>query len=117
MSLSAEMSFTVLCLYRPPSAKVDFYDQFKVLLSCCDFNNEVILIGDLNINWDNKSDKKKLKEITDHFGLTQMINDSTRITNRSKTLIDLVFSNIPDRMIKTYNFLTGLSDHNAIFFF
>lgn len=73
-------------------------------------------MGDLNINWDNKSDRKKLKEITDNFGLTQMISDSTRITNRSKTLIDLVFSNKPDRMIKTYNFLTGLSDHNAIFF-
>lgn len=29
VSLSAEMSFTVLCLYRPPSVKVDFYDQFS----------------------------------------------------------------------------------------
>lgn len=57
VSLSAEMSFTVLCLYRPPSAKVDFYDQFKALLNSCDFNNELILMGDLNVNWDNKSDR------------------------------------------------------------
>lgn len=99
VALSTEMSFTILCLYRPPSAKVDFYDQLKALLSCCDFNYEVILMGDLNVNWDSKSDRKKLKEITDNFGLTQMISDPTRITNRSKTLIDLVFSNKPDRII------------------
>ncbi|MGL5624046.1 hypothetical protein [Cetobacterium sp.] len=33
MSLSVEMSFTVICLYRPPSAKVDFYNEFKTLLT------------------------------------------------------------------------------------
>lgn len=85
MSLSVEMSFTVICLYRPPSAKVDFYTELKTLLTHCDINKEVILLGDFNVNWDNKSDRKKLKEITDHFGFTQIIDDPTRITSRSKT--------------------------------
>ncbi|MGL5624045.1 endonuclease/exonuclease/phosphatase family protein [Cetobacterium sp.] len=78
-------------------------------------NKEVILLGDFNVNWDNKSDRKKLKEITDYFGFTQIIDDPTRITSRSKTRIDLVFSNKPERIVKSHNFLTGLSDHNAIF--
>lgn len=30
----------------------------------------------------------------------------------SKTTIDLIFTNKPDRISKTFNFLSGLSDHN-----
>lgn len=45
-----------------------------------------------------------------------MIEQPTRITNHSATRIDLLFSNKVERITKTYNFLTGLSDHNIIFF-
>lgn len=81
-------SFIVICLYRQPSAKVYFYDQFKD----CNFNKDVLILGDFNVNWDNKRDRKNLKLITNYYNLTQLINDPTRITQRSKTKIDLVFS-------------------------
>ena len=55
------MSLTMICLYRQPTAKVDFYDQVKLLLNSC--NKELIIVGDFNINWNDKQ-KKKLK--TDH---------------------------------------------------
>ncbi len=41
-----------------------------------------------------------------------MITSPTRITQTSKTMIDLIFTNKPERVIKMYNLLTGLSDHN-----
>lgn len=44
--------------------------------------------------------------------MTQMINKPTRLTKNSQTLIDLIFTNKPDRVTKTYNLITGLSDHN-----
>lgn len=43
-----------------------------------------------------------------------MIEAPTRITRNTQILIDLIFTNKPDRIIKTYNLVTGLSDHNII---
>ncbi|XP_046707928.1 uncharacterized protein LOC124387560 [Silurus meridionalis] len=43
-----------------------------------------------------------------------MINGPTRITASSSTQIDLVFTNRPERIFKSYNMLAGLSDHNLI---
>ena len=59
--------------------------------------------------------ERNLKQITDSYNLVQIIEKSTRMTKTSQTRIDLVFTNIADRIVKTYNFLTGLSDHNFIF--
>ena len=112
--LSPEMSLTLIVLYRPPSSNVSFYEQFREMLRQCDFNREVIVIGDMNVNWEDKSARKQLKQVTDSFNLTQVISGATRITNSSSTQIDLIFSNKPERIIKSYNFITGLSDHNLI---
>lgn len=116
ISLSAEMSFVLVCLYRPPSAKSDFYVQLKALLKHHADHAETIIIGDYNINWDVKKDRKNLKQTMDDFNLSQLIEQPTRLTNNSKTRIDLLFSNRPERIVTTYNLLTGLSDHNIIMF-
>ena len=115
ISLSDKMSFIVICIYRKPTAKIEFYDQLKALLKSLNHKKEIILIGDFNVNWDNKKDRKNLKSITDSFNLLQLIDQPTRLTNLSKTKIDLLFSNKPERITKTYNLITGLSDHNMIF--
>lgn len=107
------MSFTVICVYRPPSAKEVFYDHLQTVLNHCNSNKEIILLGDFNINWDIKPDKKKIKQFMDKFNMTQIIK-GPRITNTSKTTIDLIFTNQPDRISKTFNLLSGLSDHNFI---
>ena len=65
ITLSSEMSFSLICLYRHPSATVEFYDQLKHIFNACNFDKEVIVLGDLNINWDDKKCRKKLKEITE----------------------------------------------------
>ena len=41
-----------------------------------------------------------------------MLVGPTRITASSQTQIDLIFSNKPERVVKTFHFITGLSDHN-----
>lgn len=48
------------------------------------------------------------------FQFNQIIKGPTRVTKNSRTLIDMVFTNIIDQITKTYNLLTGLSDHNMI---
>ncbi len=109
--LSPEMSFAVLVLYRPPTSNIVFFDHLTNILKKCDAK-EILLMGDFNINWIDKNGRKKLKEITQKFNFTQMIEKATRITKTSQTLIDLVFTNKADRIGKVYNLITGLSDHN-----
>ncbi len=112
--LSPCMTFTVVAIYRPPSSNSMFYDHLRNLLKGFDRNRELILVGDFNINWNEKSNRKKLQEIVSHFDLVQLIQGATRITSSSDTQIDLIFSNKPERITKSINVLTGLSDHNLI---
>ncbi len=97
------MSFVLIVIYRPPSSNIRFYENLKQLLKQCDFNKEVIIMGDFNINWDDKTIRKNLKQITDHFDLKQMINGPTRITNSTRSQIDLIFSNRAERILNTFN--------------
>lgn len=64
ITLSAGMSFTLIYLYC--HHKVDFFDQLKSILTACDFNKEVILVGDINVHWDNEKLRKNLEQITDY---------------------------------------------------
>ncbi len=111
ITLSPQTSFTV-GLYRSPSSKITFFDQLSSILKECNFEKEVILMGDFNINWEDKCNRKALKQIANTFDLTQLIKGPTRITQSSKTQIDLIFSNKPERIVISFNMITGLSDHN-----
>lgn len=111
ITLSPQMSFTVFAVYRPPAATNDFFDYISDVLKQY-AGSEVILMGDFNLNWLDKSRRKKLNDIIKMFQMTQMISKPTRITKSSQTLLDLIFTNKPDRITKTYNLITGLSDHN-----
>lgn len=107
VTLSRQMSFILICLYRHPSAKVEFYDQLKRVLNSCNHNKEVIIIGDLNINWDDKQGRKNLKRTMEYYNLEQLIEKPTRLAKKSQTRIDLLFTNKPNRITKTYNYLNG----------
>jgi len=111
--LSPTMKFKLIVIYNPPSHRANFYDDFKSLLMNIDNRTECIIMGDININWQEKNNNRtKLKALMDKFKYKQMINTPTRITRHSATLIDLIFVNRPERITKTYNLITGLTDHN-----
>lgn len=77
-------------------------------------SNEVMIMGDLNVNLEVNKVRKKLRKVMDDMDMTQVINDPTRITNSTSTQIDLAFTNRPERVLKSYNTLTGLSKHSLI---
>ena len=66
---------------------------------------EVILFGDFNINYassemnNDKAKKRKLLQVANVHHLDQVINTSTRITETSSTLIDLLFTNTSHHVI------------------
>ena len=61
---------------------------------------EYFLMGDLNCDLQSKdnSNVKALLNITDIYGLEQLINEPTRITPSTSTLIDQIFSIRPENV-------------------
>ena len=77
-------------------------------------NKECLLTGDINCNYLMNSDHKELKSILAAFGLKQLITTPTRITQESKTLIDVICSNEPQNIHSVKTIPAGLSDHELI---
>ena len=105
------------CIYRHPCMHVnDFNENFLApLLEKISFENKtVLLMGNFNINLLKHQEHSATAEFFDlmtSHGLFPQITDPTRITPRSKTLIDNIFlSSCNDKLIPG-NITTSISDH------
>lgn len=75
--------------------------------------NKVIVIGDFNIDISKDSYyANKLIKTMQSYGYKQHIKDYTRITNVSRTLIDLVFSNF--KIITRVKHTPKITDHSIL---
>ena len=61
------------------------------------------------------NDTRKLVSITDIYGLQQLITEPTRITPTSATLIGVIFTNCPDRVVCSGVRHISISDHSLVF--
>ena len=92
-------NFLITIVYRSPNSSIIHFNKtlsehLKELK--LELVENHLLIGDFNTDWNNPRNThsiEQLKSITKSFGLRQLINEPTRITNTSKTIIDLVFVN------------------------
>lgn len=107
-------------LYRPPNipSKV-FNDAFDSLLYIFSRYEEPILTGDFNVNMFNSmsADYKVLNDsIIEPFNLTQVINEPTRITEKTATLLDLFLVKNKEKVLASGTCeVPGVSDHNIIY--
>ena len=75
-------------LYRPPNAKVAYFEALKYQFEkCSNLNLCTILMGDFNINI---NDENKVILIL-LYQFKHLINTHTRVTSKSATTIDLIF--------------------------
>ncbi len=58
---------------------------------------------------------QKLVELTKTLQFEQLIKEPTRVTESSKTQIDLAFTNKPEIVINSGVVHLGISDHSLIF--
>ena len=58
--LSPRMHFRIMLLYNPPACDSSFYDNLDKLLKTIAHKSEVLIFGDFNIDWLDKSKRKKL---------------------------------------------------------
>ena len=82
-------------------------------------NLEYYFLGDLNsvefMSTSESSNRQKVKEILDIYEIEQLINEPTRITATSSTLIDLCLTNMPTNTFKSGVPHLSISDHPPIY--
>ena len=104
------------CIYRHPAtdcAKLD--NALKERLS--NLNNkskEVFVLDDININFLNYNRDNKTSDYLDmllDLGYMPLITKATRTTCHTATLIDHIYTNVPQKITKTGICLADITDH------
>ena len=109
--------FTVVCLYNSPSVnKLDFLDQFELLLESLSQIKNYYLIGDINIDLleCNPVADRYLKLLEIH-GCAQGIEEPTCVTLDSESLIDHIIHNDYQRPLEFAVIKTYITDHFATY--
>ena len=111
--------FIILVWYRPPRENTDTFDKLEnVLLFLENEGREVILLGDTNCNLygeDNAAHAKRIKDIYAAYDLKQLINEPTRVTVQSSTLIDHIAVSNTSNIKESGVVKVSLSDHYLVF--
>lgn len=108
---------SVILVYRPPNGDIDyFFEKMREVVQSLPDKDEVIIMGDINIDYLGKKNlaTSKLYKWEKELLLDQIIRECTRVCETSQTCIDLIFTNI--------NFISDagvidlhLSDHKPVF--
>ena len=126
-------------VYRPPSDFTFLEKLSDSIMNSDSFENqEVYILGDVNINLIDKKNKfilkkgyrfsqeeanyssplhltKKYKEFLCTHGLTQIIEEPTRITDKTSSLLDHILVNTPEKVTQQAVISKAISDHDIIF--
>ena len=114
-------SLLVGCCYRPPQSGKLFFEKLEATLNKV-INQDILLLGDFNAKnseWFNEDCTNPngiaLKDLTDHFDLTQLCRRATHLNHdgEPESLLDLVFTNVPELFSESARVLPpiGSSDH------
>lgn len=114
--IQSRLKNTMICgMYL--SASENKMNVLHELENWCEENcngKNVIMTGDYNVNYMNNTVyKQKLTQIHDDIGCKQMINQPTRTTEYSSTIIDLCFTNLKNIRTEVSND-DQISDHSNI---
>lgn len=101
------MHFRITVLFSPLLCDFAFYYNLEKLLKVISHESEVYIFSDFNIDWSDESKRKKLD-------FSQTVKSATRITKSTRSQINKIFANREEWVTKSYNFVTGLCDHNGI---
>ena len=120
VQLRCSSPFIVLAWYRPPNYdKLRLIELEQILQILDSENKEIILLGDTNCDElcsDTKNNITKLLEsLYCNYQFKQTIKMSTRVTNKTSTLIHHFATNRPSQIAKSGIIITGFSDHDMVF--
>ena len=105
----------ISCIYRPPNSDQGFFEICTDMLEKIIMDDkELVVLGDLNIDYDPDSDTP-IHALECLFSLHQLVNKPTRVTTSSSTCIDLILSTMPESHSISDVGYVSLSDHYMIF--
>ena len=111
--------FVVVTAYRPPNSLSEFFVELENLIKKIDDENKGIhILADLYCDLLKTNPDlltKKLKSIFELYKMSQLIDEPTRITSTTSTLIDHFITNRPEKISDSGVIHTGISDHSMIF--
>ncbi|RWR99923.1 RNA-directed DNA polymerase from mobile element jockey-like protein, partial [Dinothrombium tinctorium] len=105
--------FVVTVIYNPQQSEL-FLDNFQSLLDMTSLYEHLIL-GDMNYDLLKPGDIKKILRLTKDKGFVQLINEPTRITYTTESLIDHIYTNRNDMISTSGVIKLDISDHFAVF--
>ena len=95
--------FLVTTWYRPPGSDSSLFNELENFLSKCDLEDkELLLTGDLNCDvskFPPDAHTRRLQFLSCIYQLEQLINEPTRVTRTSATLINLIFTNLTFKIL------------------
>ena len=113
--------FIVVNWYRPPNSPIGLFSHLENLIARLDLTNlEFFLLGNMNADMASTNyhnNVRQLINISDIYGLHQLISEPTRITDKSSTLIDLIYTNCPERVVCSGVAHISISDHSLVYAF
>ena len=108
--------FLLSTVYRIPDATVDYLNAVDDLFQNCSTQyDEMIIVGDFNLDISKANNSRKINNFAKNSDLHQLIKDYTRITDKSRTIIDLAFVSRPETITSSGVHSLGLSDHSLIY--
>ena len=101
------------CVYRHPKAPATSFEYLQdVFMHLCVSKKLFCVLGDFNDDLLCKGNK--LSGIIKNNKLTQMIDEPTRVTSTSATLLDLVVTNEPSYILEKSVVPQVIADHDLI---
>ena len=110
--------FFVVCWYRPPDSTVDKFQDLENVISYLEtFQKEIIFLDDTNCNLleCGSGPAKHMRSFNDSFGFKLLLNEPTRVTLDTKTLIDHIATTDSKNIVNSGVIRLGISDHYAVF--
>ena len=111
-------SFLLCTVYRPPNTPISFLEILsKSFMDSLLVGSEVVILGDLNCNvLEDCYEGRALTEFCSTFNLTQLVESPTRVTETSKSIIDIVLTTNKDFVENCVVKSSSISDHNLVCF-
>ena len=115
-----QKNIIVGCIYRHPhNDRKHFLESLKSKLENLNSKGqEVFILGDININFLKYNIDNQTSDFLDmilSLGFLPIITKATRITDHTATLIDHIYTNVPQKVLKAGICLADISDHLPIF--
>ena len=118
IELKNSKPFLICSFYRPPSSPIEWYEKFSMQIEkSLSLTDEINLMGDINVDLKNGIlTNTAWKHIVELHDLQQLIEEHTRVTAHSETLIDHLYVSTSDKVTDISVPSIAISDHYPICF-